>query len=179
MAHLWMLGDADDWTVLPLDGAAFALGDARPRRVPDLLSLARHESSLALRRVDDPAGALWALMAGPGARVLVNGAPAALGLVVLADRDEVRTTRGATLFFSTETRASIEPFPDSGPRGSCPRCHQAIASGDAAVRCPSCGLWHHATADLPCWTYDPRCANPLCAQDTALDAGFRWTPDEL
>ena len=179
MAHLWMIGDADDWTVLPLDGAAFALGRGQPTRLSDLLNGARDGASLALRRLDDPAGTLWVLVAGPEVRPIINGTPAPLGLVVLADRDEIRTPGGATLFFSCETRAVVEPFPESRSRGTCPRCRQAIAPGDPAVRCPSCGLWHHATDDLPCWTYEPRCANSLCAQPTALDAEFRWTPEEL
>ena len=50
-----------------------------------------------------------------------------------------------------------------------------------AVRCPNqrCGAWHHqdAAQSLDCWTYGPTCN--LCGRSTQLDAGFRWTPEEL
>jgi hypothetical protein len=180
MAHLWKwMSESGEWTPLPLDGDAFTLGGDGPLRVPDLLSA--RGSSQALRRVEDPAlpgaGAAWTLIVGRGAHVLINGSPASLGLVALADRDEIRLATGRPLFFSTETLARVNPFPTSGTRGFCPRCKQLIDSGTPAVRCPSCGLWHHASDDLPCWTYGPQCA--ACSQETALDAGFGWTPEEL
>jgi hypothetical protein len=105
--------------------------------------------------------------------------------VILSDRDELRwpvahDASGAAphpLFFSTERLAAVAPYPAGDRRGSCPRCKQLLTVGDAAVRCPSCGLWHHATDELPCWTYGEHCA--ACQQVTSLDAGFQWTPEEL
>jgi hypothetical protein len=160
MAHLWTADESGAWTPSTL------AGDART------LSL-----SVALRRIGETAGADWALLSTPAARVFINGLPASLGTVLLADRDEIRVADNPVLFFSTETLATVEPFHSSGPRGFCPRCKQSIESGTPAVRCPSCGLWHHASADFPCWTYAPQCA--ACAHDTALGTGFRWTPEEL
>ena len=175
MAHLWkVLIESGEWTPVLLDGPAFTLDGGEPQQVPDLATT-RH-SSVALRRLDDQPAALWALVARHDAQVRINGTPARLGLTILADRDEIRTADRPPLFFSTETLAQVELFPPSGTRGFCPRCKQHIDPGTPAVHCPQCGLWHHASDDLPCWTYGPHCA--LCPQPTNLDAGFAWTPEE-
>jgi hypothetical protein len=161
MAHVWRNNGHDvGWTPTVLDGDGLALG-----------------SSAALRRIDDVNGAAWMLFAASSARVLVNGLPVSIGIVVLADRDEIRVPSEPPLYFSTETLAEVGPFPESCPRGFCPRCRQPIAPCSPAVRCPGCGLSHHASEDLACWTYSPQCAG--CSHDTALDAGFRWTPEDL
>jgi len=81
------------------------------------------------------------------------------------------------MFFSTERLATTEAYPGSPSRAFCPRCTQVIAVGEQAVRCPGCGLWHHGTEQLPCWTYGECCA--VCSQPTGVDAGFQWTPEEL
>ena len=44
------------------------------------------------------------------------------------------------------------------------------------VSCPNCGVRHHQSAELRCWTYAPGCA--VCGWPTTLDARFRWVPDE-
>ena len=160
MAHLWRIGECGEWAPTPLGGAALRLGPA-----------------VELRRVGAAAGDDWALLATPVARVAINGVPHRIGLAVLDDLDEIRLDERGAAFFSTETLAVVEPYPTAGPRGFCPRCKQQIEPASPAVRCPSCGLWHHASAELPCWTYAPLCA--ACAQDTALDAAFRWTPEDL
>lgn len=180
MAHLWkVMSDSGEWTALALDGDAFTLDNETLSRVPELLPT--RGASLGLRRVEDPSsptsGALWTLVVGRDARVLVNGSPATLGLLALTDRDEIRLVNARPLFFSTESLAHVTPFAASGPRGFCPRCKQHIEPGTPAVRCPGCSLWYHASDDLPCWTYAPLCS--ACPQQTALDAGFRWTPEAL
>jgi hypothetical protein len=131
-------------------------------------------SSVQLRRVANPPDT-WALITSSPA-LRLNGAQVPLGLAILEDRDEIRLP-AVHAWFSTETQAQVEPFPPSATRGFCPRCKQAIDPGSSAVRCPGCGLWHHASDDLPCWTYAPTCA--ACAHTTDLDAGFRWTPEDL
>lgn len=178
MAHLW-LTDKDEWAVLPLDGAAFVIGGGRVRRTSDLLSLATAQSPVGIRRVADSWGTRWALVAAPGARVSVNGMPTNLGLAVLADRDEIRIPGYPPFFFSSEVLAHVEPFPEADSHGLCPRCKKPIAAGCLAVRCPSCGLWYHQSdaERLPCWTYATHCA--ACSHPTALDGGFRWTPEGL
>lgn len=175
MAHLWTtLNESGEWEPIALDADAFSLEGGRARPVPDLLH--RGGASLALRRVDHQSGSMWALLVC-GAHVMVNGTSVGLGLAALSDRDEIRTPGAPPLFFSTETLAHVTPFPESRPRGFCPRCKQPIAPGTPAVRCPSCSLWYHASDDLGCWTYAPQCS--ACPQETALDAGYRWTPEEL
>jgi hypothetical protein len=173
MAHLWMLDSSAAWAVAALDDEAgpFALGDGLVRR---------HEADspvppVLLRRLAPPLAA-WALVCGERSGVRVNGSPVPVGLAVLADRDEIRLP-GFTGWFSTELQARIEPFPEAARRGFCPRCKRAIDAGAPAVRCPACGLWHHASDDFPCWTYAPSCGG--CPHPTALDAGFRWSPEDL
>ena len=128
---------------------------------------------------------MWAFLTAPDARVLINGLPVPLGIAILADRDEIRfaatdeAPRGllSPIYFSTERLAAVAAYPADGRRGSCPRCKQALTAGESAVCCPGCGLWHHATEALPCWSYGEHCA--ACPQATALDAGFQWTPEDL
>jgi hypothetical protein len=179
MAHLWTIGQAGDWGVFRLDAEAFELGaGAQPVRIDELSDAdAAGAAAVLLRRIDDASGPRWALLARPEAHALVNGAPAHLGVVMLSDRDEIRAGSASPLFFSTEAPATVSSFPESGPRGFCPRCKQALQAGAPAVRCPDCGLWHHESEDLNCWTYAPQCAG--CPHDTALDGGFRWTPEDL
>lgn len=160
MAHLWRRNELGGWTPTPLVGDRLGLG-----------------SSSALRRLADVNGAAWMLFVATAARVRVNGSTVAVGAVVVSDRDEIRLPSGTPLYFSTETLAVVAPFPESGPRGFCPRCKQPIEPGRPAVRCPGCGLYHHASDDLACWTYGPQCAG--CPHVTALDAGYRWTPEDL
>jgi hypothetical protein len=207
MAHIWIRSDADGWQPVALVADACALtvagpifgqgaGDpgagvgrgAGPSGLnvdvgPDPLS--HGTSAVRLRRVSRAGDDTWALFAGPTARPLVNGLPSPIGLVILSDRDEIRWlsshdpsgSPAHPLFFSTERLASIAPYPAGERRGLCPRCKQPLTPGDAAVRCPGCGLWHHATDALKCWTYGEHCA--ACQQTTSLDAGFQWTPEDL
>ena len=80
-------------------------------------------------------------------------------------------------YFSTETTARVEPFPGTDRPVHCPRCKLAIEEGTESVRCPRCAIWHHQSETHPCWTYGERCA--LCDQETALDAGLRFSPEDL
>jgi hypothetical protein len=161
MAHLWKPEADQSWV------ATVLLDDQR--LVDD-----GSDAVLMRRLADTPNG--WAILTRDPASVRVNGAPLSLGIAMLADRDEIRTA-DRTLWFSTETRPAVEPFPESTPRGSCPRCKTAIEPASRAVRCPSCGLWHHASDELPCWSYGATCA--ICTQPTALDAPCRWSPEDL
>lgn len=177
MAHLWQHFDADGWQPVALHGDAYVLDTQTPR-----LSAAQMTGEPAavaytrLCRASAGADEDWALLAHPDAGILVNGRAASLGIVILANRDEIRMPEASPLYFSTERLAVAVPYP-AGLQGFCPRCRTALGAGAMAVLCPACGLWHHATDDLPCWTYGERCA--ACAQPTALDAGFRWTPEDL
>ena len=177
MAHLWTFGETGDWTPQPLGSESLAIVDGRPVRVSDLARGAIARSPIAIHPVSDSNCSDWILITGPETTVRVNGVAAALGIVALADRDEIRASDGSVFFFSSETLARVEPLPSSVARGFCPRCKQHIPAGEAAVRCPACGLWHHQSEAMPCWTYGPHCA--ACSQETALDTGFRWTPEEL
>ena len=74
-------------------------------------------------------------------------------------------------------RAAVEPLPESAGEVFCARCKKRIPAGAPAVKCPQCGAWHHSSDDLPCWTYAETCA--FCDQPTALDADYRFTPEDL
>lgn len=174
MAHFWILDDSKRWTPAPLVGDAAVLAGGEVHRADDTITRAEAHARVLLRRFADPSNS-WALLTDQP-HVRVNGSPVPLGMLVLEDRDEIRLP-DLTAWFSTETQAQVEPFPESTARGFCPRCKQIIPPGSAAVRCPSCGLWHHESDTLGCWTYALTCS--ACAQETALDAGFRWTPEDL
>ncbi|HEY7448375.1 MAG TPA: hypothetical protein VH702_09510 [Vicinamibacterales bacterium] len=159
MAHVWHGDDSGAWKLTMLVDDEFAL-----------------EASLLVRRV---AGRVdeWALVSPTHGNTRVNGVRVMTGLTILTDRDEIRPAGGPTWFFSTETQAHVEPFPDSDGRGFCPRCRLPIATGTPAVHCPRCGLWYHQSDEFPCWTYAPQCT--ACPQLTELGAGLGWTPERL
>jgi hypothetical protein len=156
MAHLWLFedgpADAGGWSPRPLEGDSLAVA-------PALL-------------LDAAEG--WVVVGPPA--VSVNGSRLDLGIRVLRDRDELRAG-GGRVFFSTETLAVVVPFPGAGKPTFCPRCKLEIALGSPVVRCPGCGVYHHQSEEFPCWVYAPRCA--LCDHPTALDAGYRWVPEDL
>jgi hypothetical protein len=184
LAHIWVRHDEDEWKAIALEAEVCALTPRGPSALPADTEDG-DSAAVRIRRFQSGREDAWALLADTSASVLVNGLPVPHGLVVLADRDEITPpwsgtgarVESGTCFFSIERLAAVEPFPSDGRRGSCPRCKQPLTPGGDAVRCPGCGLWHHATVDTPCWSYAPTCA--ACDQATAFDAGFRWTPEEL
>ncbi len=169
MAHLWWADEFGAWGVEPL-------GQARSGGKTAVLS---GGVELIQGEAD---GTRWILLSKAAPAVRVNGLPLELGMRVLADRDEITLAEGSSaevtrLYFSSESLAQIAALPDIEKPLFCPRCRKAIAPGSDAVRCPSCGVWHHQNAELECWTYAPHCA--LCPQPTPLEAGFQWAPEEL
>jgi hypothetical protein len=172
MAHIWYRDSENGWTALALDGRVVELTDCPPRvlaAAPDSGEVAR--AILMLAR--GGAGTAWVLLAREGVRV--NGLQPVAGMHVLRDRDEIVVDANTEMFFSAETLAHIEGFPGAPQPVYCGRCRQVLTMGQPGVRCPQCGLWHHQTAELPCWTYAETCG--LCPQRTALDAGFAWVPE--
>ena len=156
MAHLWLREASDSWSPAVPAGDTPAMHPARLLR-----------RSTSQRDV-------WVLVGPPCVRV--NGDPLDTGIRVLRDRDELRAAT-SRIFFSVESLPVIEPFPGSAQPTFCPRCKLEIAPGSPAVCCPQCSVWHHQSDELPCWTYAECCT--LCDQPTPLDAGFRWTPEDL
>jgi hypothetical protein len=187
VAHIWVSSAAGEWEPVALAADACALTEHGPSfsRLDQPLETADDSSPVVLRRVPSIADDAWALLAIPGAPIMVNGFPIPHGIVVLNDRDEIRLSTpvdpceepARPIYFSTERLAAVAPYPADGRRASCPRCKQSLTAGAPAVCCPRCGLFHHATDALPCWTYGEHCA--ACPHPTALDAGFRWTPEDL
>lgn len=176
MAHLWMQEETGEWVVVPLESDSIVLTGVPPRRLEAPLTADEMRGKAVISPFDEEGMSRWALV-DHGESVRVNGHPPAAGLRILEDRDEIRTAAGATSFFSTETRARVEPFPGADRPVHCPRCKLAIEPDTPAVKCPNCSIWHHESARYKCWTYAERCA--LCDQETALDASFRFTPEDL
>ncbi len=174
MAHFWIFDPATGWAVRALDEGLALAGCTKGRA-----RVTQEQRGSADVRVFRCQGVeeVWVLIASCNAVVRVNGLLMNPGLRVLADRDEIVQAGRAAIFFSTEQLPRMEAFQDTGKAVVCPRCKQGIASGDLAVQCPQCRVWHHQSADLNCWTYSTRCA--LCDHPTALDGGYRWTPEGL
>jgi len=182
MSHLWVKNNCDQprneqWAVLPLEGEAFDLSLNPPalrRAVTAANDLAAKAFLLRYTQADE---VCWLLIARRTTEVRVNGRNLDLGVQTLADRDEICVSDVGTFYFSTETLVRIVEFSTTAQTLYCPRCKQAIATGQLAVNCPQCRTWYHQSDDLPCWCYAQTCA--LCPQATALHTGFRWTPEEL
>jgi hypothetical protein len=120
----------------------------------------------------------WVLLAPPHTGVWVNGSSVPLGIRDLQDRDEVRLAGAEPVYFSTERLARVEPYPGGETKPAlCPRCKQRIEPGSPATCCPQCQAWFHQSDEFGCWLYAETCCQ--CGQATALNAGYRWTPEEL
>jgi len=177
MAHIWTKQDGEPWEVVQLTGAACSIASGKSlREYKRRANITGARPSLVA--FQDAAGhENWALLSSAGTDIRVNGAAMRLGLHVLRDRDAIQVKGRGAMFYSTERLAAVEPVPAMPEAMFCPRCKTALEAGTPGVKCPGCGTWHHQSEDLPCWIYAQQCA--LCDQQTDLDAGYRWTPEEL
>jgi hypothetical protein len=175
MAHLWVR-DEDGWGAQRLDDAGLDLPGLLATQAAEPHNPAVSAQTARLIPADTAGAKSWALITDPSSTLRVNGRTPPAGLCVLDDRDEI-LCGAAKLYFSTETLATVEPFPGADRQVFCGRCRQLIEPESPSVRCPSCGVWYNQSADLPCWSYAEKCT--FCGQATALDAGFSWTPEEL
>jgi Zn finger protein HypA/HybF involved in hydrogenase expression len=177
MAHLWLKNESEQWAVLLLEADAFVLTTNPPQPMRNAHATDESVSKVVLL-CDRRAGeASWVLISGRERDVRINGVPLALGVRVVADRDEIFVAGIGHLYFSTESLARVEEFPGAEQKLYCPRCKQEVERDNAAVKCPQCHVWYHQSEGLPCWSYSETCA--VCPQLTALDAGYRWTPEGL
>jgi hypothetical protein len=188
MAQAWIrnLPNGAGWLAAVLRENCYAIG---ARGNAPLLAISASASPLDAPSLRQGRGESWLFLLPSGASAFVNGQRLSLGMRVLRDRDEIllpatlpadgTDAEPQRIFFSTERLAIVEPFAGAARPVICSRCKQIIEVGQLAVRCPNgrCGLWHHESAEQPCWTYAEKCSN--CDQATALDAGYRWTPEQL
>lgn len=182
MALLWVRDDEDGWAIVRLDGEPVALTADRARPVRRRTGSDAGPERAVLVREPDPRQETWVLLAPAGAGVRVNGRPLPLGLRVLRHRDAIQPAGGDYHFFSTERPVQVEVFAGGDGPTMCPRCRQEISPAATAVRCPQCGVVHHQSEELPCWTgYDDgpfeTCA--MCDYPVSADTEFRWTPEGL
>lgn len=177
MALLW-LQVTDGWSARRLDAAQYELSSAPIPIAEEAPINAASGKTARLIRTDRSGMSTWALITSQNSGVRVNSRGVTAGLCVLTDRDEIRTGDGSQYFFSTETLATIVPFPSSDRPVYCGRCREPIEVGAPAVRCPGpdCGIWFNQSAELPCWTYTEKC--PFCGFPTALDSGLSWSPED-
>lgn len=185
MPHLWTRDPDGEITVVTFDGAIHSIGD---HGTPNVVAagpqneIPPEETGPVLMRSASPGSADYVLLAPVTARVRINGDPLRLGVRVLDDKDAIQFGADEVHLYSTERIARVEPFAGDSTRGVCPRCRQRIEPGTPAVRCPSCGIWHHQTADSPCWTGYEHEPFPTCAMDdqpATLGGELRWVPEFL
>jgi hypothetical protein len=172
MAHLWARTESGDWEAVKVEGDVFALVcGPQPVARPDT------DGAALCRRTAAGAREAWVLLNPPTVDLRLNGAPLHTGIRVLEDRDAIQLSDGSPTYFSSERLAEVELFPGSPEAVYCPRCKTEIEAGTPAVRCPGCDSWIHQSEVFGCWLYAEHCA--LCDHPTALDAGFRWSPEDL
>lgn len=174
MAHIWIRGDEDAWSTMPLDQHAVDISVHPPRALAEGFRLGADALAVVIRSgtSDSP---VWVLLAAENSAVCINGFAPVAGVRVLQDHDEIRVQSLDPIFFSTETLARAEGFIATERTVFCGRCRQPMQNGEMAVHCPKCGIWYHQTEKLPCWTYSPSCG--FCPQSTSPDAGFAWIPE--
>ena len=180
MAQLWFKPANAELTMLPLSGHPVWLSVFPPRLAAPQFGFAG-QTEVRLENLPDPKTDedRWLLFTGATAAVWVDGAPQSLGIYHLADGQEILVKGAGVVVLTTEKLPRITALPDSGTEVICPRCKTEIDPGTDAVRCPTCGIWHHEREDLPCWTYEHSTHCAMCAQATALDGGLRRIPEGL
>src|SRR5271165_7039098 len=178
MSHLW-LRDAEKKRVAHSIRATSY--DLRALLLPEGSgsSAGPLESGLAARMVCFRVGNAerWVVVAGLDSQTRVNGIPlSAIGVRVLADRDELSLAGVGSAFYSAEDLAEVVAFAGADRVILCGRCRQKIEPGSPAVKCPGCGTWYHEKPDLNCFSYGATCT--FCPAATVLGAGFSWVPED-
>jgi hypothetical protein len=179
MAVIWQESPLNAWEATPLKDRRYNLAPGGLAAASPTAGTRPQTAAVQLLR-GTAGGQPWVLLAAKGSGVRVNGQSLDIGLRVLRNCDEIFLIRAhRRFFFSNEGLPRVERFPRDLRAASCPRCHHVIQPGSLAVRCPNeeCGVWHHQSADCPCWTEGQRCA--MCETPTELRAGFRWSPQDL
>jgi|SRR5579859_2971833 len=178
MAHIWTQNQQSDWAICPLRNDYHVLSPIPRDPVRALRAVRPDNIGVLLGRYKSQAGGEnWILNCAAKAQVRVNGHPVYLGTRTLKNRDEIVLAGKSRFYFSTEELAVVVAFPGATEPVFCARCKDPIVKDSLAVCCPACGRWCHQTGKTLCWTYEPTC--PMCDQPTALDTGYRWTPEEV
>ena len=169
MAHLYVKVDTR-WEQAPLEP-----GCARP--ADSLTNEQGQAPGIKILSTRIAGQTRWIALRSGLSQFHVNGLPIPLGIKALSHRDKIDVPGVGEYFFSTESKAKVTYLPEGVKNCICPRCKTHILSGQAAVQCPKCGVWHHQMEDRKCWTYSELCAT--CDHVTDLDAEFEFNPEEL
>jgi hypothetical protein len=167
VAQIWFRDEAKTWKPVGLVEGPLELGAGEAG------------SGVAVCRAHgNGAAGAWVLVCGPKRSTRLNGLLLHTGIRVLADRDEIKVDTDPPVFFSTEELARAETFAGGDREIKCPRCKKPVQDGAQVVRCPVCQLtYHHSeNKERDCWGYAAACA---CGHSTAMDAGYRWTPQDM
>lgn len=180
MAQLWFKPISSELTMLPLSGQPVRLS-VFPPRTAESDSTDTSTGEVFLENHSDPGSNedRWLLFSDESSAVWVNGAPQTLGIYHLADGQEVLVKGAGVVVLTTEKTPQITTLPGSETDVICPRCKTEIDPGSEAVKCPSCGIWHHERDDLPCWTYEHSTQCAMCEQATDLEGGLQRIPEGL
>lgn len=177
MAHLWLQNENCQWIAQPLSGSELKLQSFLVGPKKESQAAITGIADVLVLRTESDSQDEWSILSGQECRITINGIPLFLGIRILNDRDDIRWDRNSFAFYSSEEPAAVVSLKEGDQKLFCPRCKQEIAPGTPAVRCPGCGIWHHQSEHLPCYTYAENCAT--CTRKTALDNGYNWTPEEM
>jgi hypothetical protein len=177
MAHLWLQNEDPEWVAHTLSGCEFNLRNLLIQTIGHRPFAEQAPSGVHLMKSENNDEDCWVILAGQGSDININGLPLFAGLHILRDRDEIRWSTEGLAYFSSEELAAVVDLPNGDRKIICPRCKQEIAPETPAVKCPRCGIWHHQSEELPCYTYAENCAT--CTRKTRLDIGYEWEPEEL
>jgi len=177
VTHLWLQSEIQAWNASELAGADLRLKQVLTEALGEDSVVSQVSAKVHLVRTGQENQCEWVILAAPEGNISINGFPLLLGMKVLRDRDEIRWSPNGFAYFSTEELAAVVNLPQGGRKIMCPRCKQEIIPETAAVRCPRCGVWHHQSDQLPCYTYSECCAT--CSRQTSLAAGYDWVPEAM
>ncbi len=135
--------------------------------------------NMVLQQVSyNSADTVWTLVPGRSSpQIFINGSVLDVHIIILQDRDYIGDGR-VGMYISLETLPQVKAFTTGDDKTYCVRCKTEVKDGDKAVTCPGCLLVYHEDVEigLNCFTYSNTCVH---GHPTAMNAGYKWNPDNL
>ena len=149
MAQIWFEESKGNWSTqcltenqFQLDSLSLDTGFQMREMCSASEIIDKNQAAPSVLHCQLPNRETWALLVPRCYEVSVNGVPVLDCIVMLCHRDAIRWVGVGTLYFSTEKLACLEAFPDPSEAIYCGRCKLPLESGQKAVRCPQCSIWH-------------------------------------